>query len=230
MALIAASDYEDLPNEPIARWLQLRDLLENRLVEAEDHESGLPLWAILEYSHVLSATAETLNVDTLTAISVGNALEEFDGFRAKASALAAQLSFQPREVGQSDVLPLSHNVRERLISEVDRLTDIVRSAELTDHRKEKLYSLLKRLRSEVEADELNYNRTFKAIAVCAAALVGSTSFLADAPQAIATIAQLVGLQEEAHQKKLQILALPRDPAVPQLPPPPHKRLPPPSVD
>ncbi|WP_131811169.1 hypothetical protein [Tritonibacter horizontis] len=230
MALIAANDYEDLPNEPIARWLQLRDLLERRLLDSQDYESGLPVWAMLEYSHVLSVTAQAIRPETLSAISVGNALDEFDEFRAKAAALAAQLSFQPRKSGQADVLPVSSAVRGRLISEVDRLTDIVRQSELADHRKEKVFSLLKRLRSEVEAEKLDYNNTLKAISLCAAALVGTTSFLADAPHAIATIAQLIGLQEEAHQEKLQILALPSEPAVPKLPPPPQKRLPPPSVD
>ncbi|MGR3760452.1 hypothetical protein ACUXV3_10035 [Roseobacteraceae bacterium NS-SX3] len=224
MPLVAAADFDDLPTEPIARWLQLRDLLEQRLDDSQEYPKGIPTRRVLEYVQVISATAEELGIGNLQSISPGNIHEEIDQFRAEVAAVAARLCMKQKHAIEDGYLGLSQTVRERLHEQVDILRTLVRSSNFDEAKKANLHSLLDKLAEEVERDKLNYSNIMQVLAMCAVGLAGTTSFLADAPTAIATITQLIGLQKKADDEKRELLRLPDEPAIPQLPSPP-KQLP-----
>lgn len=230
MPLISKADFDDLPSEPIERWLSLRDLVEQRFESRQDFNSGPDLNVCLEYVEILKAAAEELGVGSIEDISPANVREEFDIFRANIAALATKLSLRKATSVSSKQVALSASVAERLRHDTYKLREFVTSANMVDRKKRILQSLLDEFLYELERDTLDYSRAMRVLALCAAAIGGTTAFLANAPEAANTIVsmtQLIGLQAEANEEAENRLKLPQEPAVPRLPPPP-KQIPPPA--
>lgn len=226
MPLLLATDFDELPNEPIARWLSLRDKVEKRLDDSFDFNNGPETHQLLEYVEILSAAADELDVGPLELLSPGKVREEFDHFRARVAALATRLSIRQITNSSARYLHLSAPVQDRLLNEVDRLRDIVAKSNLNERKTDKLNSLLDKLTDEIKQERIDYKELMRTLAFCAAGLGGTTAFLADAPDAIATIAQVVGLQEEAAEEQEKVRLIAQEPAVPQLPSPPRRLGPP----
>lgn len=230
MPLLAAADFDDLPIEPVARWLQLRDILEERIdleydLAAQNQDSPSQR-SLYEYYTVIKQTAPSPHGDQLPVLARANLYEEIEYFRAEIAALAANLLFNstaraPAEVG----LLLSVKISDLLIEEVERLRKIVRSSELEKARKERVLSLLAELLKEIETGKLNYKKFTSLVGSIAIGVTTLTAFAAEVPIALTNIQKLVGYQQEAAEQKALLLEAPNAPAVPMLPTPEKKQLP-----
>ncbi|SLN66172.1 hypothetical protein TRL7639_03755 [Falsiruegeria litorea R37] len=229
MPLLAATDFEDLPSDEIDRWLRLRELLEHRVDESEDHQNGYSRATLLEYTQLINAIATELGLGTIAEAPTGNIHEVIDDFRAEVAAVAARFSLRAnkRKLASAASVTLSGDVKVRLSEEIAKLRIFVHEAELTEQKKSKILNRLDDLQKEIDEDRVRLKSVMTALALCAAGIGGTTSFLADAPEAaqtIANVSQLVGLQKLANEEKAEVLKLPSEPAVPSLPAPP-KQLP-----
>ncbi|WP_417261900.1 hypothetical protein [Celeribacter sp.] len=231
MPLLAAADFNELPVEPIARWLQLRDLLEKRLDDeydfASDREEIISNRILYEYYTTVRGTAPEELQNDLPTIGRENLHESIEYFRAEVAAVAAQSLFHSTKMGAVS-LRLAKNVEERLLEEAEKLRQIVMSSDLDITKKEKLFSLINKLIAEIENGQLNYKNITSILGSLAIGMTMTTTFLAEAPEALATIQQLIGFQQEAQDSKQNLLEKADEPAVPQLPSPP-KRLQPPEA-
>lgn len=224
MPLLSRGDFDNLPQARIARWLELRDLIEARLNSNFDLQNGFEESDLLEYVQVLSASAHELGLGAIGDFEPQDVHGSFPRFRSQVAAMAARLSIRETVAKSNSVLLVSQPVQERLRDEVSRLRASVQKADLEQKKKRKILVLLGALEKEIDEGRVEYSALVKTLAVCAAGVLGTTSFLADAPDAITTILQIVGLQKEAEEEKSEKLKLPDEPAIPQLPSPP-KRLP-----
>ncbi|MDW3183029.1 hypothetical protein [Roseobacter sp.] len=224
MPLLRREDFDNLPQGNIARWLELRDLLEVRLNSNSDLQNGFEDGDLLEYVQVLNASANELGLGAIGDFEPTNVSESFPHFRSQVAAMAARLSIRETRAKADDVLLISQPAQERLLDEISRLRGSVQEADLAQKKKQKILKLLSALEEEINEGRIEYSALMKTLAFCAAGILGTTSFLADAPDAITTIIQIVGLQKEVEDKKVETLQLPNEPAIPRLPSPP-KRLP-----
>ncbi|MBE0454916.1 MAG: hypothetical protein IBX58_14700 [Roseovarius sp.] len=215
MSLVAASDFMDLPLEPEARWLQLRDLVEKRLFERSDiNNDGNETYELLEYVQILSAAAEELGIGELSQISPGNIREDFDAFRASVTALATRLHLRVSVRTVANSVALSRPTRKKVLSEIENLRAMIRSSELSETQKNKAGKQIDQLQIMVISDRTDIARVGSILAIIGGIAVGTTSLLADLPPAIGTISALIGadkLEEESEQaliedtiKRLQI--------------------------
>ncbi|MGR3466345.1 MAG: hypothetical protein ACU0CI_00575 [Shimia sp.] len=152
----------------------------------------------------------------------GNIDEDFGPFRSEIAGLATDLGLQKAKALNSDILFLAAPTKELLLHKCADLRKAVERWEESPAKIKRVLSLIAQLESEIENDKLRYAISFKTIALISAAAVGSTSFLADAPDALATITQLIGLQQEAQDNVRDIDQIAADPPVPMLPPPPKQ--------
>jgi hypothetical protein len=230
MPLLAATDFDDLPIEPVARWLQLRDLLEKRLDNeiniADEHNLSYPPSLQQEYYSIVRATAPDSVNGMLPELSRSDIENDFDFFRAEVAAAASKILFEkPKNISRETSLPLSQPVVERLKEECDKLRRIVDESDLDNDKKTVLYRLLESFLREVDSGSLDYKKTTSILGAIAIGVAAATSFLADAPEALTTIHQIIGLQQQAEDEKNKLLSAPLEPAIPELPAPNRKQLP-----
>ena len=138
MPLVYSGDFESFPQQPEARWLQLRDLVEKRLddgfdMKNESHET----YDLLEYIQVLSAAAEELGVGALGEISPSNVREEFDTFRASVAALATRLSLRVSLQKIAHSVALARPTRKQIFGEIENLRSTIGNSELSEPEKVK---------------------------------------------------------------------------------------------
>lgn len=229
MPLIKSEDYEKLPADETRRWLKLRDIADSRIEQRYDAaEGGYNLSDMIEYVEVISAAADTLSIQGLPEIAPANIADDFHYFKAKVAGIAAATSLLMQNVvADTDHLQISKPVKERLQEQVGILRTIITESQFELKKMARLNGCLDHFEKSLDRNEISYRETLKALAYIAAGLGGSTAFLADAPEAFATINQLIGLQQEAADEKAEMLLLPFDPAIPKLPSP-YKLLPPPA--
>lgn len=223
MPLVYSGDFESFPQQPEARWLQLRDLVEKRLddgfdMKNESHET----YDLLEYIQVLSAAAEELGVGALGEISPSNVREEFDTFRASVAALATRLSLRVSLQKIAHSVALARPTRKQIFGEIENLRSTIGNSELSEPEKVKAAKNIDQLQILIMAPRTDLARVGILLAGIGAFAVGTTSTLADLPSAIGTISALIGadkLEEESEQaliedarKKLQIQDLREKPS------------------
>lgn len=215
MSLVAANDFKDLPLEPEARWLHLRDLVEKRLDERFDmNNGGNETYELLEYVQIITAAAEELGIGELLQISPGNIREDFDPFRANVAALATRLSLRVSMQNSSYSVTLSRPTRKEILHNIDKLRSMINRSDISEERKLEASKIVDQLQILTLESKTDIARVGILLAALGAFAVGTTSLLADLPAAIGTISALIGAdkrEEESEQslieeskKKLQI--------------------------
>lgn len=215
MSLVAANDFEGLPPEPAARWLQLRDLLEKRLEERFDlNNGGNETYELLEYVQILTAAAEELGIGDLLQISPSNIREDFDPFRASVSALATRLSLRVNATKFADSVAIARPTRKKILAEIESLRSKISKSELSQAQKTKAAKNIDQLQILVIAPRTDIARVGVLLSGIGACAVGTVALLSDLPAAVGTISALLGadkIEEEKEQaliedarKRLQI--------------------------
>lgn len=218
MPLVYASDFKDLPQEPEARWLQLRDLVEKRLDECFDMDNGgRETYELLEYVEILAAAAEELGIGALKEIAPGNIHEDFDAFRASVAALATRLNLRVSVQKIAHSVALERPTRKKILTEIEKLRSTIKNSELSEAEKNKAAKNIDQLQILVIAPRTDIARVGIVLTAIGAFAVGATSLLADLPTAIGTISALIGadkLEEENEQALIEDAR--RKPQIPDL--------------
>jgi len=207
MSLVAVSDFKELPPEPEARWLQLRDLVEKRLDERFDmNNGGNETYELLEYVQILTAAADELGIGELLQISPTNIREEFDPFRASVAALATRLSLRLSPKNSTDSVALSRPTRKEILCNIEALRSMISRSDISDENKTKASRIFDQLQILILAPRTDIARVGILLAAIGAFAVGTASLLADLPPAIGTISALIGadkLEEESEQALIE---------------------------
>ena len=207
MPLVAASDFEGLPQEPEARWLQLRDLVEKRLDNGFDmNNGGHETYNLLEYVQVLSAAAEELGIGALEKIYPGNVHEDFDAFRESVTGLATRLSLRLKMQNSTYSVALSRPTRKEIFLNIEDLRSIIRRSDISEKKREEASDIVDQIQILILAPRTDIARVGILLVALGAFAVGTTSFLADLPPALGTISALIGAdkrEEESEQTLIE---------------------------
>ncbi len=205
MAMLLSSDFESLPDDPAQRWLKLRDLVEGRLGNMFDTREGAIDSDLIEYWSILASAAEELKVGKLRPVSHGNLREDFSIFRSEVTDLATRLSLRTSTSSRSLSVAISRPTRTKIQVQIDRLRKLVAESELDPNRKTRLASKLDELQLLVVAPRTDFGKVMLVLATIGAVIAATTSFLADAPDAIGTITILMGEEKEAEEEEQKAL-------------------------
>lgn len=207
MPLVAADDFASLPKEPVARWLQLRDLVEKRLDSFADiNNGGNDRVDLLAYVQILTAAADELEVGSLAEVSPANIHEEIDSFRASVAGLATRLSLRIDHENGVNYVALERPTRKKILVEVENLRFFVQRSDLSDELKKAALAQLDQLQILIIAPKTDIARVGILLTGIGAFIFASTSFLADAPSALGTISALIGvdrMEQEQEQKLIE---------------------------
>ena len=207
MALVSSADFDSLPLEPVARWLKLRDLLETRLQNVTDERNGVSDEALDEYCTVLVSAAEELALGKFQVFSVTNVREDYARIRSEIIALATKLSIRGATANAACSVALPRSSRAKIIDQIDHLRSIIERSELATKQKEKLFAKLDELDSIIRSPRTDFAKLMMILAAIAAV----TSFLADAPQALATISAVIGEAKEDEEDGQRLLQASQEP-------------------
>ncbi len=124
------------------------------------------------------------------------------------SALLTRFGFAP---WASRTSIRSNLTRGRIEQQIAKLRDLIASSALSDDRQKALPSKLDELSVELSQPRVSFGKMFVVLAAVAAGVSGTTSFLANAPQAIATIkiSEVDKADEDAEIERLGSPATPR---------------------
>jgi hypothetical protein len=217
-ALITEADYESLPPEPERRFLVLESICKKNLYRLiiQDTADLYDRTIRLEYMAIVAAAAEELGIDGLWHPSVErDVLEDLAEFSLKVSQITTRLQLRNSRGRTEFSVQLSNTTKARIKLEVERLRGIIGESDLEEARRQALLKKLDELVREIEGARTDYSKVMAVLAIVGASVMAGTSFLADAPNAIATITSLVGKDKEAELKEQDRLG----------PPPVRKALP-----
>ncbi len=206
MPLVAASDFEVLPQEPEARWLQLRDLIETRLDHGFDmNNRSYETYDLLEYVEVLTAAAEELGINGLKNLPPSNIHEEFSTFRASVAALATRLSLRiaPRKFAHS--VAIQRPTRKTILLQITKLRAMIDESELSPTKKQKAAQQIDQLHTLVISERTDIAKVGMVLVGIGAFAVGTTSLLADLPNAVGTISMLIGAEKQEEDKEKALI-------------------------
>lgn len=205
MGLVNSTDYDELPLEPVKRWLKLRDLVERRLEEVTDYQNGPSEEDLIEYCAVLINAAEALGLGDFDNISIGQIRENYQHLRSQIIGLATRLSIGgTQKQGQLSVT-LSAPNKVKIIAEIEKLRALVGDCDFSSKQKDRLNSKLNDLHRIILNDRVDFAKLMAILAFLSAGLFNSTSFLADAPQAIATISSVIGVAKEEEEQAQNLI-------------------------
>jgi len=205
MPLVYSSDFDNLPTEPTLRWLKLRDLVERRLVEVTDTMNGVSDQDLVEYCSVLASAAEELKLGKFNEFSVGDIRQNYENLRADVIALATRLSIRSSSASAVFSVALPRTSKAKIFVQIERLRALISGSDLSEDRRKRLFSKLDELHQLVVMPRTDFGKAFAVIAYVAMTVGGSAAFLADAPDAIATISAIIGEAKVAEEEEQRFI-------------------------
>ena len=207
MALVSSSDFDNLPLEPTLRWLKLRDLVEERLEQVTDDRNGVSDDYLIEYCTILINAARALDIKKFSDFSTYDIRENYPRLRAEIVGLATELGVRFATSNAPMSVELKRPTKKKIFAEIERLRSTVNCSDLSEKQKHQLFEKLDELHRIIISPRADYGRLMVVITCLAMGLSEGTSFLASAPDAIATISALIGhAKEEELEEQRQLQA------------------------
>lgn len=212
--LVSPEDYASLPTELGERFAAFEEICRrnlNRSITRETEEYFDRLIR-LQYMTLVSAAAEECGVAGLEfPWHLEDPYTAFQNFLLKAAGAAAR--FRLRGPGKPDAysVRLAGKTRGRIEQQIAKLRDIVTNSDLSEGQRKRLLGKLDDLSVELSQPRVGFGKVMAILGVVSAALVGTTTFLAEAPNAVATITSLLGADKAAEEAEAERLGPPPAP-------------------
>lgn len=218
--LISEVDYDNLPDDPESQFIALEAICRRNMaiLITQETPSTFDTMVRLQYMSTVSAAAEELGFYGLPDF---NGLEDpsggFDRFLMLANGLVTKLRI--RNAGRSNpvTVRLTGKTKQRIEHEVSKLRKIINESDLELGKKKSLLKRLDSLAEEIHRPRVRFSIVMASLAAVGVGLGGATSFLAEAPSAIATITSLIGYDKEEEQQVMKEIEAKKIPKA--LPPP-----------
>jgi hypothetical protein len=203
--LVSDDQFSTFPTDPIEKWLALESACRRSLNELITHSSDATTDNVLrlQYMNMIASAAEELGISGIDVPSVAG---NFEPFLMAVTRVSTRLRLKNSGQNHALSVALTRTSKSKLFSQIERLRQLVQDSDLSEHQKKKLFTKLDELYTIVVAPRADFARIMAVVGFIAAGLGGTTAFLADAPEAIATISAVVGEakeQEEEEQRLLQ---------------------------
>jgi hypothetical protein len=204
--LISEADYERLPSDPYQKFAALEEICRRNMLEVISHETGDDFDALVRTSYmtIVSEVADELGIEGIRYIDNPdqNLQQDVQEFIRRVSGVVARIRLRKYSGRDGFSVRLANKTKGIIENEVSKLRDVIAKSELAEDKKRKLLGKIEEFRTELHKERLGYNSTLATLALIAAGLGGTTSFLADAPNAVSTIIQLIGQDKEREDAEI----------------------------
>lgn len=212
--LLSDVDYDNLPDGAEDQFLSLQSICRERLFKALAEVSSTSVTEKLKIQYMthVAAAAEQLGLPPLYQYRGRvNPADVFDQFLESVDYLITQMNLERRSRNNAMSVQLSYETKNAIEQQVHRLRAIIEKSNLSEDQKKSLLKKLDELLAELQQPRFSF---WKAMAIIGSISMGmqiGASFLADAPDAIATIASLIAADKEAEDEKIRYLRPPPKP-------------------
>jgi hypothetical protein len=203
--LVRDQDYLSFPVEPEKKWLALEEVCRRSLNEviAQSQDALADELLRLQYMNIVSAAAEELGI---SGIDVPVSQANFNHFLMAVTRTSTRLRLKYSSSANALSVSVSRPSRSKILTQIERLRRLIDTSDFPEAKKKDLRKKISDLEAEIVAQRVDFGRVFAALAFLSVALGGTTAFLADAPEALATITSIFGeekLAEEEEQRQIE---------------------------
>lgn len=222
MELVSSEDYASLPSDLAERFVAFEGICRRNLNQfiTQETPAHFDQMIRMEYMTLVSAAAEECGVEGFDfPWHLEQPYEGFQNFLLRATGVTARVRL--RGAGKLDAysVHLANKTRGRIEQQIAKLRDIITNSDLPERQRSGLLDKLNELSVELSQPRVQYGKVMAVLAVVCATLGGTTSFLAEAPNAVATITRLLGEDKVAEEAEAARLGPPPTPKA--LPPKPR---------
>ncbi|MBY3225314.1 hypothetical protein HFO45_23035 [Rhizobium leguminosarum] len=214
--LISESDYDALPADPLKKFVVIEQICRRNMTALITNETPGQFDDLVrtQYMTIVCAAAEELGIQGLdyqdSSESVFQNLQEF---LRQTSGVVAKIRLRSSSKTDAYSVRLANKTKGIIEHELGKIRSAVSNGDLDERKKQKLLSKIEEFRTELHKERLGYSVAMSALAIIGAGLVGTSSFLADAPDAITIITKLIGQDKEHEESEVLRLGGPATPKV-----------------
>jgi hypothetical protein len=106
---------------------------------------------------------------------------------------------------------IANKTRGRIEQQIAKLRDFIINSELPERQRKGLLDKLNELSVELSQPRVQFGKVFAILGIVGATMLGTTSFLAEVPNAISTITSLLGADKIAEDAEAERLGPPPAP-------------------
>lgn len=209
--LISEADYERLPSDPLQKFAALEQICRKNMLEAISHETSGDFDSLVRTSYmtIVTSAAEELGVGGVKYVDHLNSVQEdVQEFIRVVSGVVAKIRLRKSSGRDAFSVKLANRTKGIIEHEIAKLRDAVSESDLDDSKKRRLLAKIEQFRTELHKERMSYGVALSTLAIIAA---GTTSFLADAPDAYGTIICLIGQDKEKEEAEILRLEGPPKP-------------------
>jgi hypothetical protein len=218
--LISAKDYDNLPEEPDLKFVEIDRICRLNLTEMVEDSTNdyFNNMVYLQYMTTLAAAAAELNIPNVQfPQDEDHPTNHIHSFMLAVSGEVTRIRLRASSRSAPYSVRLGVRTKAQIQIKVQQLRRIIEQAEMSERKRKVLLGRLDDLIDEINGTSLSFARTMKILATVSVGVCMGASFLADAPQAIATITQLIGVDKEREEAEAKRLGIKPQPKL--LPPP-----------
>jgi uncharacterized protein (UPF0147 family) len=229
--IISEAEYEALPDDPEEKFIALEAVCRRNMngMMSEDTSGNFDNMIRLQYMATVSAAAQELGIQELEFPTFEHDFDypRFANFSLKANGLVTRLRLRKTTKNNAVSVRLANKTRGRIEQQIQTLRGIINEADMPEEQRTAMLRKLDELSVELSQPRISFSKVMAILAFVSVGVSGVTGFLADAPQAITTIASLIGADKIAEDAEARRLGPPPTPKA--LPAPPSRIAPPPSA-
>lgn len=210
--LISESDYENLPDDPEERFVALEAICRKNMSDiiSEDTPADYDRMVRMQYMNTVSTAADELGLN-FPYLADSFSIHDFEKFLLAANSLSTRVRLRNYGRNSPTSVRLANRTRGLIELELQKLRDMIIRSDLPEDRISALLRKLDELQSEIAKPRVRFGAIFAILAYVGAGVVGTTTVLADAPDAIANITKYIGKDKEAEQEEVSRLGPPPKP-------------------
>ena len=205
---LSERDYDDLPDDPEQRFVLLEGRCRQQLnaLIGSQSSSKSDLYLRRQYASLVSGYAEGLGIEDVAWQSMPDTDDEAQSFLFNATRVTARI--KARTINSTHTVRLAQRTRGKIEQQIEVLKRIIQNEVQDASRRQDLLTHLENLRKELGASRVSLAKVMLVLAKVALGAATGTTFLAEAPHAIATISSLLGRDKAAEDAEAKRLGAP----------------------
>lgn len=219
--LITDEDYDALPSDPEKRFAALERICRKNMMATISREttSSFDYLVRTQYMTIVTASAEELGIDGIRYINNYETIDQdLNEFFRLVTAVTAKIKLRNSSSHDALSVRLASKTKGLIENELTKLRTSVEESNLSDEKKSRLIDKIGEFRTELHKERLRFGVSLSVLASIGAMVGGTTAFLAEAPEAIATITHLIGVDKQKEDDERFRLEGPSKPKLLAAPP------------
>ena len=220
--LLNELDFEDLPEQPQHRWLQLERTASSRLLRLiSDNDSHLSVNDLKShYMQTVATLASQYSVDNVKLISAVPIPEAYDRFLLSVTRARTEIWASVESSNKNGTAKLSTPTKRRLLALADEMEEQIECEELTDARRKALHIILSDFRHEVNQPKTRISAAISMVGRLSTVALVATAISAQASATYLNAIQILAAEQvkivapelvllEAEEEKLLLAPPPK---------------------